>query len=163
MDFEVVVTHGAGLDVHKKVIVATVLTSAVTETRSFGTLTPDLLALADWPQACGVTHVAMEATGVYWKPVVNLWEAYPFQAVLVVNPQHIQGMPGRKTDVQDSQWIAGLLRIGALKARDIPPPPAARAAGDRALPDQPPAIPGDGSQPYSEGVGRRQRQAELRD
>lgn len=123
MDLDVVVTHGAGLDVHKQVIVATVLTPTVTETRSFGSLTPDLLALADWLQACGVTHVAMEATGVYGKPVVNLLEAYPFQAVLVVNPQHIQGMPGRKTDVQDSQWIAGLLRIGALKASDIPPRP----------------------------------------
>lgn len=123
MDLDVVVTHGAGLDVHKKVIVATVLTPTVSETRSFGTLTPDLLALADWLQACAVTHVAMEATGVYWKPVVNLLEAYPFEAVLVVNPQHIQGMPGRKTDVQDSQWIAGLLRIGALKASYIPPRP----------------------------------------
>lgn len=123
MDLDVVVTHGAGLDIHKKVIVATVLTPTVTETRSFGTHTPDLLDLADWLQADGVTHVAMEATGVYWKPVVNLLEAYPFDAVLVVNPQHIQGMPGRKTDVQDSQWIAGLLRLGALKASYIPPRP----------------------------------------
>ena len=123
MDLDVMITHGASLDVHKKVIVATVVTPAVTETRSFGTLTPELLALADWLQACGVTHVAMEATGVYWKPVVNLLEAYPFQAGMVVNPQHIKGMPGRKTDVQDSQWIAGLLRIGALKGSYIPPRP----------------------------------------
>ena len=123
MDLDVVVTHGAGLDIHKKVIVATVLTPTVTKTRSFGTHTPDLLDLADWLQASGVTHVAMEATGVYWKPVVNLLEAYPFDAVMVVNPQHIQGMPGRKTDVQDSQWIAGLLRLGALKASYIPPRP----------------------------------------
>lgn len=123
MDWDVVVTHGAGLDIHKKVIVATVITPTLTETRSFGTMTADLLTLADWLQSCGVTHVAMEATGVYWKPVVNLLEAYPFDAVMVVNPQHIKGMPGRKTDVQDSQWIAGLLRIGAMKARDIPPRP----------------------------------------
>ena len=123
MDLDVVVTHGAGLDIHKKVIVATVLTPTVTKTRSFGTHTPDLLDLADWLQASGVTHVAMEATGVYWKPVVNLLEAYPFDAVMVVNPQHIQGMPGRKTDVQDSQWIAGLLRLGALKASYISPRP----------------------------------------
>ncbi|MHB1954138.1 MAG: IS110 family RNA-guided transposase [Sulfobacillus sp.] len=123
MDLDVVVTHGAGLDIHKKVIVATVLTPTVTETRSFGTHTPDLLDLADWLQASGVTHVAMEATGVYWKPVVNLFEAYPFDAVMVVNPQHIKGLPGRKTDVQDSQWIAGLLRLGALKASYIPPRP----------------------------------------
>ncbi len=123
MDLDVVVTHGAGLDIHKKVIVATVITPTLTETRSFGTMTADLLTLADWLQSCGVTHVAMEATGVYWKPVVNLFEAYPFQAVMVVNPQHIKGMPGRKTDAQDSQWIAGLLRIGAMKASDIPPRP----------------------------------------
>ena len=72
MDLDVVVTYGAGLDVHKKVIVATVLTPTVTQTRSFGRLTPELLELADWLQACHVTHVAMEATGVYGKPVVNL-------------------------------------------------------------------------------------------
>ena len=65
MDLEVVVTHGAGRDVHKKGIVTTVRTLIVTATRSFGTLTPDLLAWADWLPACGVTHVAMEATGVY--------------------------------------------------------------------------------------------------
>jgi transposase len=118
MDLDSVVTHGAGLDVHKTVIVATVLTPTVSETRSFGTLTPELLALADWLQSCGVTHVAMEATGVYWKPVVNL-----FEAVMVVNPPHIKGMPGRKTDVQDSHWIASLLRIGALKTSYIPARP----------------------------------------
>ncbi len=123
MDLDVVVTQGAGLDIHKQVIVATVITPTLTESRSLGTMTADLLTLADWLPGCGVTHVAMEATGVYWKPVVNLLEAYPFDAVMVVNPQHIQGMPGRKTNGQDSQWIAGLLRIGAMKARDIPPRP----------------------------------------
>ena len=120
---DVVVTHGAGLDIHKKVIVATVLTPTLTETQSFGTLTDDLLALADWLVACGVTQVAKEATGVYWKPVVNVLESYEFDAVLVVNPQTIRGMAGRKTDVQDSQWIASLLRIGALKSSYIPPRP----------------------------------------
>ncbi len=108
MDLDVVVTHGAGLDIHK----------TLTETRSFGTMTADLLTLADWLQGCRVTHVAMEATGVYWKPVVNLLEAYAFEAVMVVNPQPIKGMLGRKTDVQDAQWIAGV-----LKASDIPPRP----------------------------------------
>jgi transposase len=120
---EIVITHGAGLDVHKRRIVATVLTPAVTETRTFGTLTADLLALADWLTACGVTHVAMEATGVYWKPVYNVLEAVDGLTVWVVNPQTIRGMPGRKSDVQDSQWIASLLRIGALKASVIPPRP----------------------------------------
>ena len=117
------ITHGAGLDIHKKVIVATVLTPTVTETRTFGTLTDDLLTLGDWLLACGVTHVAMEATGVYWKPVVNLFEALDFEAVWVVNPSHIKGMPGRKTDVQDSQWIAHLLRLGVLKGSYIPARP----------------------------------------
>ena len=65
------VTHGAGLDIHKRLIVATVLTPDPQETRSFGTMTAEVLALADWLTACGVMHVAMEATGVYWKPVVR--------------------------------------------------------------------------------------------
>ncbi len=120
---ELFITHGAGLDIHKKVIVATVLTPDLTETRTFGSVTEELLALGDWLMACGVTHVAMEATGVYWKPVVNLLESYEFTAVWVVNPHHIKGMPGRKTDVQDSHWIAYLLRLGALKGSYIPSRP----------------------------------------
>ena len=121
---ETVVTHGAGLDIHKALIVATVFTPhTATETRSFGTQTDDLLALGDWLTATGVTHVAMEATGVYWKPIYNVLEQYEFEAVLVVNPQQIKGMPGRKTDVQDSQWIASLLRIGVLKGSYIPARP----------------------------------------
>ncbi len=107
----------------KKVIVATVLTPDLAETRSFGTVTEELLALGDWLMACRVTHVAMEATGVYWKPVMNLLESYEFTAVWVVNPQQIKGMPGRKTDVQDSYWIAYLLRLGALKGSYIPSRP----------------------------------------
>ena len=120
---ETVVTHGAGLDIHKALIVATVFTPTTTETRSFGTLTDDLLTLGDWLTAAGVTHVAMEATGVYWKPIYNVLEPYEFRAVLVVNPQQIRGMPGRKTDVQDSQWIASLLRVGAWKGSYIPARP----------------------------------------
>ena len=120
---ETFITHGAGLDIHKKVIVATVLTPTTTETRTFATLTADLLDLADWLVACHVTHVAMEATGVYGKPAVNLFESYEFAAVWVVNPSHIQGMPGRKMDVQDAQWIAHLLRMGVLRGSYIPPRP----------------------------------------
>jgi transposase len=115
------VTHGAGVDIHKQLIGATVFTPTVSETRSFGTMTADLLTLADWLTTCGVTHVAMEATGVHWKPIYNVLETYDFAAVWVVNPQDIKGMPGRKTDVQDSQWSASLLRSGALKASFIPP------------------------------------------
>ena len=120
---ETVVTHGAGLDIHKALIVATVFTPTDTETRSFGTATDALLALADWLTAAGVTHVAMEATGVYWKPIYNVLEQFEFAAVLVVNPQQIRGMPGRKTDVQDSQWIASLLKVGVLKGSYIPARP----------------------------------------
>ncbi len=125
MDLDVVVTHGAGLDIRKKVIVATVLTPTVTETRSFDTHTPDLLELADWLQADGVTHMAMEATGVYWKPIVNRLEAYPLDAVMVVNPEHIKGMRGRKTDVQNSRGIAGLLRPGGAESQLYSAPSAA--------------------------------------
>ncbi len=114
------ITHGVGLDIHKKVIVATVLTPDLTETRTFGSVTEELLALGNWLMACRVTYVAMEATGVYGKLVVNLLESYEFTAVWVVNPHHITGMPGRKTDVQDSHGIAYLLRLDALKGSDIP-------------------------------------------
>jgi len=117
---ETVVTHGAGLDIHQALIVATVFTPTTSETRSFGTVTDDLLALADWLTAAGVTHVAMEATGVYWKPIYNVLEPFEFAAVLVVNPQQIRGMPGRKTDVQDSQWIAALLKVGVLQGSYLP-------------------------------------------
>jgi transposase len=120
---EVVVTHGAGLDVHKRRMLATVITPTVSETRTFGTLTVDLLALADWLTACGVTHVAMEATGVYGKPVSDVLEAVEGLTVWVVNPQTIKGMPGRKSDVRDSQWIASLLRIDALQTSVMPPRP----------------------------------------
>jgi transposase len=111
------------LDIHKRLIVATVLTPDQQETRSVGTMTSEVLALADWLTACGVTHVAMEATGVYWKPVYNLLEQDLFKAGWVVNPQQIQGMKGRKTDVQDSQWIAHLLQMGALQPSYIPTRP----------------------------------------
>ena len=81
-------------------------------------MTRELLALADWLEAQGVTHVAMESTGVYWKPVHNLLEER-FQ-LLLVNAQHIKAVPGRKTDVRDCEWIADLLRHGLLRARFVP-------------------------------------------
>ncbi len=102
---------------------ATVFTPATTETRSFGTGTDDLRALADGLTAAGVTPVAMEATGVYGKPIYNVLEQFAFAAVLVVNPQQIRGMPGRKTDVQDSPGIASLLKVGVLKGSYIPARP----------------------------------------
>jgi transposase len=121
---DIVHTHCAGLDVHKKTVVAAIIVpdqkgGLHKETRTFETMTADLLALSDWLMGQGVTHVAMESTGEYWKPVFNILEDN-FEVVLV-NAQHIKAVPGRKTDVKDSEWIAELLRHGLLKASFVPP------------------------------------------
>jgi transposase len=112
-----------GLDVHKKLVVACLMVTDADgkvhkEIRTFSTMTADLLALADWLTTNGCTHVAMEATGVYWKPIYNLLEGL-FE-LLVVNAQHIKAVPGRKTDVRDAEWIAELLRHGLLHGSFIP-------------------------------------------
>lgn len=107
-----------GLDVHKNSVVVCVITPEGKETRSFGTMTEDLLALADWLNSHGVTHVAMESTGPYWKPVYNVLEA-EFTLTLG-NAQHIKVVPGRKTDVKDAEWIADLLRHGLIKGSFVP-------------------------------------------
>jgi transposase len=114
----------AGLDVHKKVVVAAIIVkqedgSWLEEKRTFETMTADLLGLSDWLLLHGVTHVAMESTGEYWKPVFNILENN-FE-VMVVNAQHISKVPGRKTDQSDAQWIAELLQYGLLKPSFIPP------------------------------------------
>ena len=110
-----------GLDVHKKVVVACVMTPEGQETRNFGTMTQELLSLADWLERWQVSHVAMESTGVYWTPVYNLLEeAF---TVLVVNARHIKVVPGRKTDVKDAEWIADLLRHGLIQGSFIPERP----------------------------------------
>jgi transposase len=116
----------AGLDVHKKSIVACVRATRPdgqedVQVQTFGTMTADLLSLADWLAARQVTDVAMESTGVYWKPIYFLLEDR-FR-VMVVNAGHIKNVPGRKTDVKDAEWIAELLRHGLLKPSLIPPPP----------------------------------------
>ena len=121
---EVVYRHCAGLDVHKKVVVAAIIVldalgKLYRETRSFGTMTGDLLELSDWLLSLGVTHVAMESTGEYWKPVYNILENN-FE-LLLINAQHIKAVPGRKTDVNDAEWIAELLRHGLLRASFVPP------------------------------------------
>lgn len=115
---EVVYPLCCGLDVHKRNITACVITPRERELRSFGTMTEDLLALGDWLASKEVTHVAMEGTGSFWKPVYNLLEG-AFE-VLVVNAHHIKAVPGRKTDLKDAEWIASLLRHGLLKASYIP-------------------------------------------
>lgn len=116
---DVVHERCAGLDVHKQTVTGCVITPGVRETRTFGTMTAPLLELVAWLQHHGVTHVAMESTGVYWKPVYNLLEGSGIE-VLVVNAQHIKQVPGRKTDVKDAAWIAELLRHGLLRGSFIP-------------------------------------------
>jgi transposase len=116
----------AGLDVHKETAVVTVRrrhdTGKVEQrTRTYGTMTAQLLELADWLEAEGVTHLAMESTGVYWKPIWNLLESR-FE-ILLVNAQHIKHVPGRKTDVKDSEWIAQLLQCGLLRGSFVPQTP----------------------------------------
>jgi transposase len=108
-----------GLDVHKKTVVACAVTPDGQRIRTFGTTTRELRALADWLAGQGVTHVAMESTGVFWKPVYNVLEQRGL-TLLVVNAQQIKAVPGRKTDIQDAAWIADLLRHGLLRGSYIP-------------------------------------------
>jgi transposase len=123
---QVVHERCAGLEVHKKTVVACRMVPKPAgvgwqvDVRTFGTMTVDLLALRDWLAEVHVTHVAMESTGVYWKPVFNILEE-DFE-VLLVNAKHIKFVPGRKTDAKDAQWIAELLQHGLLKASFIPEP-----------------------------------------
>lgn len=116
-------THCAGLDVDKKTVVACVITPAPEggwhkPTRTFTTMTTDLLALSDWLECLAVTPVALESTGEYWRPVFNILEG-SFN-VLLANAQHIKTVPGRNTGVNDAEWIADLLQHGLLRASFIP-------------------------------------------
>jgi transposase len=115
-----------GIDVHKKTVVACLITPGANgaptkETRTYGTMTGDLLELMDWLVDAGCTHVAMESTGVFWKAPYNLMEGV--LEVYVVNAAHIKTVPGRKTDVKDAEWIADLLRHGLLRPSFIPDRP----------------------------------------
>jgi transposase len=119
-------SHCAGLDVHKKTVVACCRISQpdgteTTHLRTFSTMTVGLLALVDWLLGLGITHVAMESTGEFWKPVYNLLEGS--FSILVVNAQHIKHVPGRKTDVKDAEWIAELLAHGLLRPSFVPEAP----------------------------------------
>jgi transposase len=121
---EIVYERCCGLDIHKKRIVACLIIPdgnkrRTKEIRTFRTVTSELLALHDWLHEVGCTHIAMEATGVYWKPAFNVLEGQ-FE-LLVVNAHHIKAVPGRKTDVRDAEWIADLLQHGLLKSSFIPP------------------------------------------
>jgi transposase len=123
---DVIYERCCGLDVHKRTVVACLIVAGThgeprKEIRTFGTMTEDLLELSDWLAAAGCTHVAMESTGVYWKPLYNLLEeAF---TPLLVNAWHIKAVPGRKTDVKDCEWIAELLRHGLLRGSFVPERP----------------------------------------
>ena len=123
---EVMHVRCAGLDVHKRTVAACVMISqpggAVEKhSASFGTMTRDILALSDWLKGYQVSHVAMESTGVYWRPIYQLLEGQ--FTLLVANAQHIKRMPGRKTDVSDAEWLADLLRHGLIVASFVPSQP----------------------------------------
>jgi transposase len=120
---EVVYERCGGLDIHKQRIVACVIVpgpagAPTKEIRTFGAMTADLLALADWLREQQVRHVAMESTGVYWQPIYNLLEDE--FTLLLANARHLKTVPGRKTDVRDCEWIADLLRHGLLRASFVP-------------------------------------------
>lgn len=125
-DLENVFLRCAGLDVHKETVEACVRRIEPggrlrQQTQPWSTMTRDILAMADWMAAQGVTHVAMESTGVYWKPIYNILESC--FTVLLVNARHLKQVPGRKSDIRDCQWIAQLLQHGLLKGSFIPPRP----------------------------------------
>jgi transposase len=122
---DIVFDRCAGIDVHKRSVVVCRLTrdalgARVVETQTFGTTTSELLRLSDWLAEGGCTHVGLESTGEFWKPVFNLLEG-AFE-VWLLNAQHIKAVPGRKTDVKDAQWIAELLAHGLVRPSFIPPP-----------------------------------------
>jgi len=117
---EVITERGCGLDVHKETVVACIMGTGIKkEIRTYLTVTNDLLRLKEWLQNSGITHVAMESTGVYWKPVFNLLEDH-FEVILV-NARHVKNVPGRKTDVRDSEWLCRLLRSGLVSGSFVPP------------------------------------------
>jgi len=134
---DMVVTHCTGLDVHKKSVTACRLVSdptgqqaeGIAELQTFGTMTRELLALADWLAEAGITHIAMESTGEYWKLVYNLLKGT--FTIILVNAAHVKNVPGRKTDKADARWLAKLMRYRLLQASFIPP------AGQRDLRDLP--------------------------
>ena len=117
--FDQVVERGAGMDVHKETIVVTIQGKGIkTETKSFRTFTSSLKKLREWLKQHGITHLAMESTGVYWKPVFNvLGDDF---MIILVNARHVKNVPGHKTDKQDSKWLAKLLLSGLLKGSFIP-------------------------------------------
>lgn len=119
--YEQMVSVGCGIDVHKDIIVATIRSSSKDfETKEFSSFTSSLTELKDWCKQKNVTHIAMESTGIYWKPVFNVIEDDCFEIILV-NARHVKNIPGHKTDKKDSAWLSKLLLSGLLKGSFIPP------------------------------------------
>src|ERR1700687_1426999 len=123
---QTLVERGCGLDVHQATVVACLLIvlqngKVQKQVRTFGTTTRELLTLREWLLLEGCTHVALESTGVYWKPVYAILEGA--LQIVVANAQHVKKVPGRKTDVKDAEWIADLLCHGLLRSSFVPPPP----------------------------------------
>ncbi len=117
---DIIVDKGCGVDVHKGTVVACIMGTGIKkEVKTYTTMTNDLLRLREWLQKNGITHMAMESTGVYWKPVFNILED-SFEVILV-NARYVKIVPGRKTDVQDSEWLCRLLRSGLVSGSFIPP------------------------------------------
>ena len=117
---EVLYKRCCGIDIHKNMMVACIFTSVrKKEIRQFSTMTEDILQLVSWLKETDCEMAAMESTGSYWKPVYNIFEEEQIP-IMVVNAQHIKGVPGRKTDVKDAEWIADLVRHGLVKASYIP-------------------------------------------
>lgn len=161
---QVLHTCCCGLDVHKRFVVACLIRSDEEgkqhkELRRFDTLTPELLRLIDWLQDAKCSHVALESTGVYWKPIFNLMEGL-FEIVLV-NAQHMKAVPGRKADTKDAEWIADLLQHGLLKASFIPPQPQRDLRDLTRLTHQPQTGAHPARQSRPQAVGGDQYQAEL--
>ena len=162
---DVIVDRCAGLDVHKKTVMATVRTpdgsgGRATETREFLTFTGRLVKLRDWLMSEGVTQVAMEATGVYWKPVWHVLEdADSFESSLV-NPAHFKNLPGRKTDVKDSEWrpsCSSAVCCGARSSRR----PGRQATGPDPVSNEDRPGTGAGDPTHPEALGRRRDQVGL--
>jgi transposase len=122
---QVIYHRCCGIDVHKKMIVACLLICTAQgvrkEIQTFSTMLSDLFRLRDWLKAQGCQAVAMESTGVYWKPIWNVLEGE--MELLLCNAQHLKAVPGRKTDVKDAEWIGDLLQHGLLRASFVPPRP----------------------------------------
>lgn len=120
IEFEQVIERGCGIDVHKETAVATVKGKGIKEeTKTYETFTSSLKEMKEWLMSIGITHIAMESTGVYWKPIFNILED-SFE-ILLVNARHLKNVPGRKTDKADSRWICKLLLSGLLKGSFVPP------------------------------------------